>query len=133
MTYSALCRYPVLPIGGILWHISDQWDLRAYLPDPRLVYQCCNDSVEIWAGGELLGGAYKTNNNTGADPAKLSGAVVTYDEIRAGGGVTWKAKPLTLDFGAGYTVQSEFDYDRAGQSYDTHPAPYISLTARLDF
>jgi hypothetical protein len=47
--------------------------------------------------------------------------------------VTWKAKPLTFDFGAGYTVQSEFDYSRAGESFDTHPAPYVRLTARLDF
>ena len=35
---SLLNKYPVLPIGGVLWHISDKWDLRAYVPNPRLVY-----------------------------------------------------------------------------------------------
>jgi hypothetical protein len=131
VTISGLSRYPVLPIGGILWHINDKWDLRGYLPNPRLVYSVSNN-VEVYTGAELVGGAYKTDNRS-ITPVKLSGAVVTYDEVRAGAGVTWTAKPVTFDFGAGYTVQSEFDYSRAGESFDTHPAPYVRLTARLDF
>jgi hypothetical protein len=131
VTVSALSEYPVLPIGGILWHINEKWDLRAYMPNPRLVYQW-NDHFELWAGGELDGGAYKTDNRD-VTPVKFSGAVVTYDEVRTGGGLTWKAKPFTLDLGAGYTVYSEFNYNRAGLSFETHPAPYIRLTARLDF
>ena len=128
---SALSRYPVFPIGGLLWHISDKWDLRAYLPDPRLVY-VVSDNVEVYTGAELVGGGYKTDNRP-IEPEKVSGAIVTYDEVRAGAGVTWKAKPFTIDFAAGYTVQSEFDYSRAGESFETHPAPYVRLTARLDF
>jgi hypothetical protein len=132
VTVSGLSRYPVFPIGGLLWHISDKWDLRAYLPDPRLVY-VVSDDLEVYAGGELVGGAYKTDNREVVDPQKISGGVLTYDEVRAGAGVTWKVKPFTMDFAAGYTVQSEFDYSRAGESYSTHPAPYVRLTARLDF
>jgi hypothetical protein len=128
---STLSRYPVFPIGGLLWHISDKWDLRAYLPDPRLVYEV-SDNLEVYTGAELVGGAYKSDNRP-VDPTKVSGAAITYDEVRAGAGVIWKAKPFTLDFAAGYTVQSEFDYSRAGESFDTHPAPYVRLTARLDF
>jgi len=128
---STLSRYPVFPIGGILWHIDAKWDLRAYLPDPRLVYMVSNN-LEFWTGGELAGGAYKTDNRD-VTPVKLSGAIVTYDEVRVGGGVTWKAHPFTFDLGAGYTVQGEFDYSRAGESFETHPAPYVRLTARLDF
>jgi hypothetical protein len=131
VTVSGLSRYPVFPIGGILWHISDKWDLRAYLPDPRLVYQA-SDTLEFYTGAELVGGAFKTDNRP-VNPIKISGAPVTYDEVRAGAGVTWKARPLTFDFAAGYTVQSEFDYSRAGESFSAHPAPYIRLTARLDF
>jgi hypothetical protein len=131
VTVSALSRYPVFPIGGILWHINDKWDLRGYLPDPRLVYEA-SDDLEFYAGAELAGGAYKTDNRP-VTPIKVSGAVVTYDEVRAGAGITWKANPVTFDFAAGYTVQSEFDYSRAGESFDTHPAPYVRLTARLDF
>jgi hypothetical protein len=131
VTVSGLSRYPVLPIGGILWHINDKWDLRAYLPDPRLVYEV-SDDLEWWVGGELAGGNYKTDNRS-VNPEKISGGVITYDEARAGAGVTWKVKPFTFDFGAGYTVQSEFNYSRAGESFSTHPAPYVRLTARLDF
>lgn len=131
VTISGLSRYPVFPIGGIYWHINDKWELDGYLPDPRLVYSV-SDNVGVYAGAELVGGAYKTDNRS-VTPVKLSGAVLTYDEVRAGAGVTWSAKPLTFDFGAGYTVQSEFDYSRAGESFETHPAPYIRLTARLDF
>ena len=61
VTVSGLSRYPVFPIGGILWHINDKWDLRAYLPDPRLVYQA-SDTLEYYTGAELVGGAYKTDN-----------------------------------------------------------------------
>lgn len=130
-TYSGLDRYPVFPIGGILWHINPKWDLRGYLPDPRLVYMV-SDNLEFYAGGELVGGAYKTDSRT-ITPQKISGGPLTYEEARAGAGVTWKAKPLTLDFAAGYTVQSSFDYSRAGESWGTHPAPYVRLMARLDF
>jgi hypothetical protein len=131
VSLSALSRYPVLPIGGIVWHIGDGWDLLAYAPNPRLVYRF-TDHLGCYAGGEYIEGGYDTDNR-GVDPAKLSGAVVSYTEIRAGGGVTWRAKPLNVDFGAGYTVWSQFDYTRAGLSFETHPAPYIGLTARLDF
>jgi hypothetical protein len=132
VAYSGLARYPVIPIGGIYWHISDKWELDGYLPDPRLVYTL-SDNVSVYAGAEVVGGAYKTDNRSTINPEKLSGAVITYDEVRTGAGVTWHAKPVTFDFGAGYTVQSEFDYSRAGESFSTHPAPYVRLTARLDF
>ncbi|MGA3171775.1 MAG: hypothetical protein ABSE62_12270 [Chthoniobacteraceae bacterium] len=132
LSYSMLDRYPVLPIGGVYWRINDKWDLRAYLPNPRLVYEC-SGNLEFWAGGQRIGGDYRTDNNSAANPAKLSGAVITFEEIRAGAGVTWRVKPLTIDFGAGYTVWSDLDYTRAGLSFETHPAPYVGLTARLDF
>jgi hypothetical protein len=128
---SGLSRFPVIPIGGLLWHISDKWDLRAYLPNPRIVYQW-SDGLELYTGAELVGGAYRADNRD-VTPVKLSGARVTYDEVRTGAGITWTVKPLKFDFAAGYTVQSEFDYSRAGTSIYSHPAPYIRLTARLDF
>ena len=131
VTVSALLAYPVLPIGGVLWHINDNWDLRAYLPNPRLVYQY-SPNFELWAGGELVGGAYKTDFRT-VKPQTLSGAAVTYYDARVGAGLTWRVKPVTFDLGAGYTVWSAFDYNRAIQNYSTHPAPYVRLTARLDF
>jgi len=128
---SALVSPPVFPIGGIDWKISDKWDLRAVFPEPRLVYHCSND-LDFFAGGELDGGGYKTDNRN-VNPGKLSGAVVTFGEERAGAGFTWKAKPFSVELSGGYTLESQFYYNRAIQTFSAHPAPYIRATARLDF
>ena len=100
-------------------------------PEPRLVYHY-SDTVDLFAGGEIVGGGYKTDNRN-VDPSRLSGAVVTYSETRAGAGVTWKARPLTVELAGGYTLQSQFYFNRAIQTFSAHPAPYIRLTASLDF
>jgi len=120
----------VLPVVGALWHINDQWDLKAYLPEPRLIYKPC-EHFNFWVGGELAGGGYKTDPRE-VDPQKLSGAVVTYTDIRAGAGVTWMAKPFTVDLGAGAS-EREFDYDRAGERFKTEPAPYVKLAVKAEF
>ena len=128
---SALVSPPVFPIGGIDWVINDKWDLRAVFPEPRLIYHCCKDA-DLFVGGELNGGGYKTDNRN-VTPGRLSGAVVTYDQERAGAGFSWKVNPLTIEVAGGYTLQSQFYFNRAIQTFSAHPAPYIRLTARLDF
>lgn len=128
---SALVSPPVFPIGGIDWVISDKWDLRAVYPEPRLVYHY-NKDVDFFAGGEIDGGGYKTDHRE-VSPSKLSGAVVTFGEERAGVGVTWKAEPFTVELAGGYTIESQFYFNRAIQTFSAHPAPYVSLAARLDF
>lgn len=128
----SLLRSPgVLPVVGVLWHISDKWDLRAYVPQPRLVYQA-TDKLEIYVGGELAGGGYKTDHRQ-VDPQKLSGGVVTYSDIRAGGGVIYTCKPFTVDLAVGASLRREFDYDRAGSRFRTEPAPYVKLAVSTAF
>ena len=58
---------------------------------------------------------------------------MTYDDIRVGGGRDLEDEADDVEFGAGYSIQKEFDYGRAGESFKSKPAPYIRLTARLDF
>jgi hypothetical protein len=128
---AALWSPHFLPVIGATWYISDKWELDAVLPDPRLIYKA-SDKLQIWAGGELAGGAYKTDRRD-VDPHKLSGAVVTYTDIRAGGGVTWKAKPFTVELAAGASMQREFDYARAGSRFRTRPAPYVELAIETRF
>ncbi len=129
---AALWSPHVIPVVGVSWHINDQWDLRGYLPQPRIVYKAC-DKLELWAGGELTGGGYKTDNRSDVDPHKLSGAVVTYTDIRVGAGLTWKVKPFTVDLGGGASMQREFNYDRAGSRFRTEPAPYAELSVGAAF
>ena len=78
-SYASMLTSPsVVPIGGIDWMINDKWDLRAVYPEPRLVYHC-GKTLDLFAGGELDGGGYKTDNRN-VTPSKLSGSVVTYDQ-----------------------------------------------------
>ena len=130
-SFSLLRSYPVIPIVGVLWHINDQWDLKGYLPEPRLIYKA-SEQLELWVGGELTGGGFKTDRRD-VRPDKLSGAVVTYSDVRVGAGLTYKMKPFTVDLGAGYSLEREFDYHRAGERFRTEPAPYAKLALKAEF
>ena len=130
VSLSLLRSYPVIPVGGVIWHINDLWDLRACVPDPRIVYKY-SKALELWAGGEIVGGGYRVDSS---DQPGLSGTTVTYDELRVGGGFTFSGwKPLTIDFGAGWAYQRKFDFNRADQSAETEGAPYVRLTASAQF
>ena len=121
----------IIPVVGVLWHINDQWDLRGYLPEPRLVYKA-SDKLQVWVGGELAGGGYKTDHRD-VDPHKLSGAVVTYTDVRAGAGITLACKPFTVDLGGGVSLQRDFDYNRAGSRFRTDAAPYVKIAVIAAF
>ena len=123
---------PVLPIGGILWNIDPKWVLRAIVPQPRLIYNATSN-LALWTGGELSGGSYKTDGNSELTPERLSGAIVNYYEVRAGGGVTYNLKPVTIEAASGWVFERDFDYPRADLNYSTRGAPYIRLSAHLDF
>jgi len=129
---SLLWNPHVIPVVGALWHINDQWDLRAYLPEPRLTYKV-SDKLHLYAGGELVGGAFKTDRRNVPADTNLSGAVVTYTDIRAGGGITYECKPFSVDLGAGESLQREFDYHRAHERFRTEPSPFVKLTVKAEF
>jgi len=51
----------------------------------------------------------------------LNDAVVEYDEVRLGAGMSWKAtKALTFEFEAGYLPYREFDFHRADTHYSNN-------------
>ena len=62
---------------------------------------------------------------------RLDSAVLTYSEVRAGGGVDWKISPsVILTAEAGYQPYREFDFYRADvRFHEDGSAPYgmISL------
>ena len=121
---SILSSYPVLPLGGLIWHINPAWDLQAVVPRPRLVYKA-NDRTEIYGGGELVGGSFRVDSS---DRPRLNGTTVDYYEVRAGAGVSYQPCTLgTIDFGAGCALIREFDFHRADQTASTQPAPYVQL------
>lgn len=133
VTMALLREYPVLPIGGILWHINDQWDLRAYLPEPKLVYKPA-ENWEVWGGGEIYGGAFRNDDRSDERALRLNHTPVEYYELRGGGGVRYSGwKHVTLDLNAGYAFVRKFDFYRADFVQETQGAPYFRLAATLDF
>lgn len=121
---SFLRRYPVVPVGGIIWLINDRTRLLGYLPEPRLVYDL-SDEWQVWIGGELVAGSFKNGRST--DP-RLNGTTVDYEDYRAGVGAIWSpAKHWKLVAAAGYSIQRNLTFHRANQGYSSDPVPYVKL------
>lgn len=131
-------EFPVVPLAGVVWVPCPQWRLMAVPPEPRLIYSVTKQ-LDVWVGGEIAGSAFRVDHNSdfqarGGKTAKLSGAVVDYTDYRAGLGFTYSpTDKIDLDFGAGYSLQRNFDYSRADQSFRTDPAPYVKVEIHAKF
>ena len=133
--YASFLRggFPVLPLVGVIWIPSDHIRLMAVFPEPQLVYSVSNN-LNIWIGGEFAGGSYRTDRNDSIRPTKLSGAQVNFSDYRAGAGLTYTvSKSLSLEVGAGYSLQRQFDFARAGETYRTDPSPYLRVVLSAAF
>lgn len=125
--------YPVIPLAGVIWIPSDQIRIMGVLPEPRLIYSPTKN-LDLYLGGEVTGGSYRTDSNDGITPHKLSGAQVDFNDYRAGVGMAYSLKQnLTVDFGAGYSIQRHFAFHRAGENYRTDPSPYLRLELKAQF
>jgi hypothetical protein len=131
-------EFPVVPLAGIVWVPNKQWKLMAVPPEPRLIYSP-NKQLDLWVGGEIAGGAFRIDHHDdyllrGGKAAKLSGAVLDYTDYRAGLGFTFSpTDQIDLDFSGGYSVQRNFDFNRADQSFRTDPAPYVKMEIHAKF
>ncbi len=70
-----------------MWLINDHLRLEAVPPEPRLIYTV-NDQLDFFAGGELLGDAYKRDHTDFARPANsvsAAGSLTTAKSARARG------------------------------------------------
>ena len=127
---SLLRSYPVMPIGGFVWQIDGAWTLEACFPNPRIIWKASNE-LEIWAGGELSGGAFRRNEST--DP-RLNATTLTYSEVRAGAGFNYAGwKWVTVGFGAGWVFDRKFDLHRVHETYSTQGAPYVQILVTLPY
>ncbi len=126
-------EYPVLPFAGLVWRFNDQWMLYGVVPEPRLVYMP-NKKLDLWVGGQITGGSFRTKRNDGITPGKLSHAAVDYSDYRAGVGFVWHVnKAIDVDLGGGYSIQRRFNYERAGKEFTTDPAPYLRVSINAEF
>jgi hypothetical protein len=126
-------RYPVIPLAGLIWLPNEQWKIMGILPEPRIIYSPC-DKFDLWVGGQLTGGSFRTNRDDTIVPHKLSGAEVDYSDYRVGGGFIYSpCDAITIDLGGGYSLQRRFDFHRADMTYKTDPAPYLRLEFKAKF
>jgi hypothetical protein len=125
-------KYPVLPAAGIRWKIAPQWLLDAVLPTPRLEYEMSKD-VSLYVGANLKQTSYRVPDDFGDTHGmpRLNHTILTYSEIRTGGGFDWKISPVVTFTGeVGYQPYRNFDFYRAEVRYHQDGgAPYgmISL------
>jgi hypothetical protein len=125
--------YPVIPLGGLVWIASDRVRVLAVPPEPRVIYSL-NNKLDLWAGGEIVGGSFRTDRDNGIVPAQLSGAAVNYIDYRAGAGLNYSLnEQISFNVGAGYSIERSFNFVRADLHYRTDPAPYLRLQFKAKF
>lgn len=133
--YASFLRggFPVLPLAGVVWIPSKTFRVMAILPEPKLIYSPMK-KLDLWVGGELVGGSFRTDRNDNIRPSKLNGTQVDFADYRAGVGLTYEVtKNVSFDVGAGYSIQRQFDFARAGETYRTDPSPYVRLQMSAAF
>jgi hypothetical protein len=120
-------KYPVIPAAGLRWKISRQWIANASLPTPRIEYEW-NKNLMLYAGGEIKETNFRVTDDFGDRQGRpqLNHAVLTYSEVRAGGGCEWKILPqLKVTLEAGYQPYRTFDFYRTNIRYhQNEAAPY---------
>ena len=132
-SYAGMRSYPLLPIVGFSWNVTDRLTINAVPPEPRIIY-AASDKLRLWAGGELAGGAFRTDAREVERKPNLNDAVVTYSEYRAGAGFTYSCGGMEFELGAGYAFQRKFDFHRAEEGYETDEgAPYVKVELKASF
>ena len=125
--------YPVFPFAGIIWIPCNKWRLMFVPPEPRLIYSPTKN-LDVWIGGEIAGGSFRTDRDSGIRPTKLNGAQVDYEDYRAGVGLKYSPNnAVTVDLGGGYSIERGFKFHRAGENFRTDPAPYLKLEFKAKF
>lgn len=126
-------NFPVIPLAGLVWMPCEKIRVLAVPPEPRVIYTPVK-GFDIWVGGEFAGGSFRTDHEDGIMPAKLSGAVVDYIDYRAGAGLTYAPNDqVSLDLGAGCSIERSFNYERADLYYRTDPTPYVRVQFKAKF
>jgi hypothetical protein len=135
--FSLLSKYPVLPIGGVVWLINDHLRLEAIPPEPRLIYTV-SKQLDLFVGGEFLGESYKTAPNPNARPQdqRFNAGIIDFSEYRAGAGLTYSPiKQIDIDLTGGWDLERDFDYYRGDnpRNFEQRGAPYAKIRVEAEF
>jgi hypothetical protein len=120
------------PVLGVHWKLSDKWLIEGMPPRPQLQY-LLSDKVTLFAGADVREETFVVDNRFGTSRGvpQFNSAIVEYNEIRAGAGLTWKVfKNASLDIEGGCTPYRRFDYVHVADGIkvkDEHLTPYLHI------
>jgi Domain of unknown function (DUF6268) len=123
---------PVFPVFGVHWKLSDKWVIEGMPPRPQIQYNL-TDSVTLFAGADLREETFVVDNRFGTSRGmpQLNNAILQYNEIRAGAGLSWKVnKNVNLDIEGGCTPYRRFDYPHVGDGFKVKSedlVPYVRV------
>ncbi len=126
---------PVIGGVGVRWKFAEDWTLALLLPKPTIEYQV-SPAVAVFAGGELMGGAYRVAEDLGTRTgrANLDDEMVSYREIRVGGGFRANVgKNLTASVEGGWVIDRRFTYEEADLQINGDGAMYLGVALRARF
>jgi hypothetical protein len=129
---------PVFPIIGVHWRLSDKWVIEGMPPRPQIQY-ILSDKVTLFAGADLREETFVVDNQFGTSRGvpQFNNAILEYNEIRAGAGLTWKVyKGITMDIEGGCTPYRRFEYPHVAdgvkiKSEDVVPYLRVGLSAKF--
>jgi len=127
--------FPIMPVGGVHWKITDKWTLDLGLPRTALDY-ALTDKLHLWTGGSFEGGTYKTGETYGNafDRPDLNERKFSYREIRVGVGADYTlAEGLSLGGEIGSAVYREFDFNQDNDKVKADPALFAQLGLKYQF
>ncbi len=120
---------PVVGGPGLRWRINPRWTLSILVPRPRIEYRP-DDSWLLYAGAELVGGAYQlsVHHGTGRGDAQFDDVNITYREIRAGVGAVWNlGHGFRVEAAGGWMFDRRFLVDERDRQWNGDAAPYSRI------
>jgi len=126
---------PIVGGPGVRWQINQQWALSLLLPRPRIEFRPA-DQWLLYAGGELVGGAYQLGKEHGSNrgDARFDDVNMTYREIRAGLGAVWTlGNGLRLEAAGGWMFDRRWVVNDRDLIWNGEGAPYVRLQANFRY
>jgi Domain of unknown function (DUF6268) len=123
---------PVFPVFGVHWKLSDKWVIEGMPPRPQIQYNL-TDSITLFAGADLREETFVVDNHFGTSRGmpQLNNAILQYNEIRGGAGLSWKVnKNVSLDIEGGCTPYRRFEYPHVGAGFKVKSedwVPYVRV------
>ena len=119
---SRLTRYPVLPVGGVIWKIRDKVELDLLFPDSELAWSVTKEDT-ISAFADVLGTGFQVDDDAGQR------VKVEYYQTRTG--LKWEhefAPGWSSILQGGWALDRTMDfYQQQNRTVSLPTAPFLSL------